>query len=176
MTEQYIKLVLDENDKYVGAYYVGDNWEAGAPELDTVAQLRPRFELGSKPAVGGKNPSLGSGGALVEYTREEYTNGIRISMDIYIHSVGGSAGVGSGGYEVYLPDDLMPTKDSYVGTANLWRAGGGISEFDGSVKWTMRNQTKGPKLIFTFNGREWTADNPKRYNDFKLRANIRYFL
>jgi hypothetical protein len=58
----------------------------------------------------------------------------------------------------------------------LHLAGGGISEFDGSVKWTMRNATKGPKLIFTFNGREWTANDPKPYNDFKLRANIRYFL
>ncbi len=97
-------------------------------------------------------------------------------MDIDIRNVGGNAGVGSVGYEVYLPDDIRPAKDSYVGPANLHLAGGGISEFDGSVKWTLRNQTKGPKLIFTFNGREWTANDPKPYNDFKLRANIRYFL
>ncbi len=128
------------------------------------------------PADGGENPSLGSGFARAGYTREEYTNGIRISLDIYIRSIGGNAGVGTGGYEVYLPDDIRPGKDIYSGHASLWLAGGGISEFDGSVKWTMRNQTKGPKLIFTFNGREWTANDPKPYNDFKLRANIRYFL
>ncbi len=144
----------------------------GDSELATIVQLQPLFEMGAST----KDPSLGSGGALVEYTREEYTNGIRISMDIDIRSIGGNAGVGSGGYEVYLPNNLEPAKDSYVGHANLWLAGGGISEFDGSVKWTMRNATKGPKLIFTFSGREWTANDPKPYNDFKLRANIRYFL
>ena len=148
----------------------------GGSELATIVYLAPSFELGAKTPIDGYDPSLGSGGALAWYTREEYTNGTRISMDIYVHSNGGFAGVGSGGYEVYLPDDIEPAESSYVGPANLWLAGGSISEFDGSVKWTMRNETKGPKLIFTFNGREWTANDPKPYNDFKLRANIRYFL
>ncbi len=58
--------------------------EEPSPQLDTIVQLRPRFEMGAST----EDPSLGGGGALVEYTREEYTNGIRISMDIYIHSSG----------------------------------------------------------------------------------------
>ncbi len=169
----FIEIIYDDDWNAVGLRKV---FPEPNGELATIVYSEPRFELGSKPAVGGENPSLGSGIATAQYTREEYTNGTRISMDIYIRSLGGNAGVGSGGYEVYLPDDIRPAKDIYSGHANLHIAGGFISEFDGSVKWTMRNQTKGPKLIFTFNGREWTANDPKPYNDFKLRANIRYFL
>ena len=168
----FFEVFYDDEWNAVGLRKIFAEPPNGDPELATIVHIMPRFEMGAST----EDPSLGSGGALVEYTREEYTNGIRISMDIYINSDGGSAGVGSGGYEVYLPDDIRPAKDIYSGHANLWLAGGGISEFDGSVKWTMRNQTKGPKLIFTFNGREWTANDPKPYNNFKLRANIRYFL
>lgn len=172
----FIEIIYDDDWNIVGGRKYFPSEPLGDSELDTIVYSGLRFELGAKPADGGENPSLGSGFARAGYTREEYTNGIRISLDIYIRSIGGNAGVGTGGYEVYLPDDIRPGKDIYSGHASLWLAGGGISEFDGSVKWTMRNQTKGPKLIFTFNGREWTANDPKPYNDFKLRANIRYFL
>ncbi|KKL58301.1 hypothetical protein LCGC14_2226720 [marine sediment metagenome] len=176
----FFEVLYDDDWNAVGLRKISAEESNDAPngdsELATIVYIPLQFELGSKPAVGGKNPSLGTGIATAEYTREEYTNGTRISLDIHIHNVGGSAGVGTGGYEVYLPDDIRPAKDIYSGHASLWLAGGGISEFDGSVKWTMRNQTKGPKLIFTFGGREWTANDPKPYNDFKLRANIRYFL
>jgi hypothetical protein len=75
-----------------------------------------------------------------------------------------------------LPDELEPALDRYSGHANIWIAGGGISEFDGSVKWTMRNAAKGPKLIFTFDGHEWSPTHPKFFADLKLRANISYWL
>ena len=169
--EQHFKAVLDEEGKYVGFYFVGDNWDA-PNELDTIVYLAPRFELGAST----EDPSLGSGGALAWYTREEFTNGTCINLNLYIHSSGGSSGIGSGGYEVYLPDELRPAEEYYSGHANMWLAGGSTSEFDGAVKWTLRNQTKGPKLIFTFNGKEWTINDPKPYANFKLRASIRYFL
>ena len=160
MPKQHFKAVLDEEGKYVGFYFVGDGWEPN-DEQDTIVYLAPRFELGAKPLVGGRNPTLGMGIATAEYTVEEFTNGTRIDLDIYISNAGGNAGVGTGSHELYLPDELVPAKEIYSGHVNLWVGGGGISEFDGSVKWTLRNQTKGPKLIFTFNGVEWDGRNPK---------------
>ncbi len=172
----YIQYVYDADWKRIATYKWFPNGPSEPePEQDTIVQLMPSFQLGAK-GTDGKNPTLGTGGALVEYTREEFTNGTRINLDIYINNVGGNAGVGTGSHELYLPDELRPAKETYSGHANIWIGGGGISEFDGSVKWTLRNQTKGPKLIFTFNGVEWDGLNPKRWNNFKLRASIRYFL
>ncbi|OGO17045.1 MAG: hypothetical protein A2Z14_09035 [Chloroflexi bacterium RBG_16_48_8] len=124
-----------------------------------------------------EDPTVGSEGAIHGwYTEQVYNNGTKIDLELYINVRGGSAGVGTGSYEIYLPDALEPSEDWYVGHANLWIAGGGISEFDGSVKWTMRNTVKGPKLIFTFDGQEWSPTDPKAFADLKLRANIEYWL
>jgi hypothetical protein len=133
----------------------------------------PRWELGASSA----DPKVGSRGTLQGwYTREEFDNGTKIDLEIYIHVRSGYAGVGTGSYEIYLPDNLEPASDWFSGHANVWIAGGGTSEFDGSTKWTMRNTTKGPKLIFTFDGTEWSPTHPKRFADLKLRANIEYWL
>ena len=89
---------------------------------------------------------------------------------------GGFSGKGTGSYEIYLPDDLEPALDWYEGHMNLWISGGGVSEFDGSIKWTFRNPDKGPKLIITTNGAEWDPTHPKTFANLKLRANISYYL
>jgi hypothetical protein len=133
----------------------------------------PVWEMGASS----EDPTKGSGGTLNGwYTKTTYTNGTRVDLELYLHVKGGSPGIGTGTYEIYLPDGLEPALDQYVGHANLWIAGGGISEFDGSVKWTFRNTLKGPKLIFTFDGREWSRTEPKLFADLKLRANISYWL
>ncbi len=182
MAEQYWKLLIaDEDGKILGAYYVGDNWEPNGDTEppDAIVYLRQdqfSFELGAKAGPDGANPTLGTGGALVWYTKDEFTNGARINLQIYVKSIGGSGGVGTGSYELYLPEEITLAEDYYSGHANLHTSGGGISEFDGSVKWTFRNEEKGPKLIFTFDGTEWTKARPKQYADLKLRASISYFL
>jgi hypothetical protein len=173
MPSEFQETIYDEEWNIVGIKkYFPSAPSEPEPESDAIVYLSPSFELGASSA----DPSLGSGGALAWYTREEFNNGARINLDIYLNNVGGDAGVGTGSYELYLPDELEPAKDIYSGHANLWVGGGGISEFDGSVKWTMRNATKGPKLIFTFGGVEWDGLNPKNWANFKLRASIRYFL
>lgn len=149
-------------------------------QLDPPAQATPDFvvfspswELGASSA----DPTIGAGGKLVGwYTKHEYPFGTRIELELFLHVKGGYAGLGTGSYEIYLPDSIEPALDWYVGHANVWIAGGGISEFDGSMKWTMRNATKGPKLIFTFDGQEWSPTKPKAFADLKLRANISYWL
>jgi hypothetical protein len=133
----------------------------------------PIWELGASD----EDPSVGAEGTIRGwYTEQIYTNGTKIDLELYIYVRYGYAGLGTGTYEIYLPDELEPSVDWYVGHANLWIAGGGISEFDGSVKWTMRNTLKGPKLIFTFDGREWSPTDPKPFADLKFRANIEYWL
>jgi hypothetical protein len=174
MPEDYLKILYDDEWNIIGV----QKWFPVDPDPDPdpidaeIVYFSPSFELGASSA----DPSLGSGGALAWYTREEFTNGTRIVLSLFINNVGGSAGVGTGSHEVYIPDEIEPAKDYYSGHANLWVAGGGISEFDGSVKFTFRNQEKGPKLIFTFNGVEWDGANPKAWNNFKLRASIEYYL
>jgi hypothetical protein len=138
-----------------------------------VISFKPRWELGASTS----DPTIGAGGVIHGwYTKTVFANATRVDVELYLHAKGGTPGIGSGGYEIYLPDNLEPDKDWYVGHANIWIAGGGISEFDGSVKWTMRNSTKGPKLIFTFDGREWSPTHPKSFADLKLRANIQFWL
>ena len=133
----------------------------------------PRWELGASSS----DPTVGAEGDIAGwYTKTEYTFGTRIDLELYLKVRYGTPGVGTGSFEIYLPDEIEPTLDWYVGNANVWIAGGGISEFDGSVKWTMRNTLKGPKLIFTFDGREWSPTTPKNFADLKLRANISYWL
>ena len=142
------------------------------PAQGELIYITPSFELGAST----EGPSLGNGWIVAWYTVEEYTNGTKVELELYIHVDGGSKGVGTGSYEVYLPDDIEPAEDYYVGHANAWISGGGISEFDGSVKWTHRNEVKGPKLIFTFDGQEWSPTSPKDFGNLKLRANISYWL
>jgi hypothetical protein len=133
----------------------------------------PSWELGASDS----DPTIGADGKIVGwYTKHSYAFGTRIDLELFLHVKGGTPGVGTGSYEIYLPDSIEPALDWYVGHANVWIAGGGISEFDGSMKWTMRNETKGPKLIFTFDGREWSPTTPKTFADLKLRANISYWL
>jgi hypothetical protein len=135
--------------------------------------ITPVWELGASSA----DPTIGTNGEIKGwYTKHVYDFGTKIDLELYINVKGGSAGIGTGSYEIYLPDELEPALDWYVGHANVWIAGGGISEFDGSVKWTFRNSLKGPKLIFTFDGREWSRTTPKTFADLKLRANISYWL
>jgi hypothetical protein len=135
--------------------------------------VTPTWEMGASS----EDPTKGSGGTLTGwYTKTTYTNGVKIDLELYLHVKGGTPGIGTGTYEIYLPDELEPSLDQFVGHANMWIAGGGISEFDGSVKWTFRNTVKGPKLIFTFDGREWSPTEPKTFADLKLRANISYWL
>ena len=133
----------------------------------------PRWELGASTA----DPTVGFEGTLQAwYTKETYSNGIKVNLELFIHVQKGQRGIATGGYEIYLPTEIEPSSDRFVGDANVWIAGGGISEFDGSVKWTMRNTLKGPKLIFTFDGREWSPTHPKAFADLKLRAFISYWL
>ena len=180
MPSEFQETIYDEEWNIIGIKkYFPSAPSEPEPESDAIVYLSPSFELGAKKTVEGipgRDPSLGTGGALAWYTREEFSNGTRINLDIYLNNVGGYVGIGTGSHELYLPDELEPAQDIYSGHANLWVGGGGISEFDGSVKWTMRNEVKGPKLIFTFCGVEWDGLNPKRWANFKLRANIRYFL
>jgi len=153
-----IHLVFDEGGGYVQP--VGDiiypvaSWKLGASTVD---------------------PSVGDGKIICWYTEKPYSNGIRVDLGLYIHGKG-NRGEGTGGYEIYLPDHLEPDIDIYVGHFNLWISGGGVSEFDGSIKWTMRNEEKGPKLIFTTGGKEWSPYWPKRLEEFKLRGRIEYFI
>ncbi len=146
------------------------------PPQDELIYLTPGFELGAKPAVGGRNPTVGTGSIVAWYTITKFANATRVDLELWIDNRDGDSGVGTGSYEVYLPDEIEPNVDWYVGHANAWISGGGISEFDGSVKWTLRNEEKGPKLIFTFDGKEWNPTWPKRYADLKIRANITYWL
>lgn len=133
----------------------------------------PVWDLGASSA----DPTTGGEGDIVGwYTKTTYSFGTKIDLELYLKVRNGSPGVGTGSYEIYLPDEIEPTLDWFVGHANIWIGGGGISEFDGSVKWTMRNTVKGPKLIFTFDGREWSPTTPKNFADIKLRANISYWL
>ena len=145
-------------------------------QLEPYGELKfftPIWELGASDA----DPGIGAQGSIHGwYTEQDYSNGTKIDLELYIHVRGGYAGIGTGSYEIYLPDELEPAVDWYAGHANIWIAGGGISEFDGSVKWTMRNTVKGPKLIFTFDGQEWSPKTPKLFADLKLRANIEYWL
>ena len=145
-------------------------------QIEPLGELKfftPVWELGASSA----DPSPGAEGAIHGwYTKTEYENGTKIDLEIYIKVRYGYPGVGTGSYEIYLPDELEPSSDWFVGHANAWIAGGGISEFDGSVKWTMRNTVKGPKLIFTFDGQEWSPTHPKNFADLKLRANIEYWI
>jgi len=145
-------------------------------QLEPYGELKfftPIWELGASD----EDPSIGAEGTIHGwYTEQVFSNGTKIDLELYIHVRGGYAGLGTGSYEIYLPDELEPSVDWYVGHANVWVAGGGISEFDGSVKWTMRNTIKGPKLIFTFDGQEWSPKTPKPFADLKLRANIEYWL
>ena len=149
-------------------------------QLDQPAITTPEFvvftpvwELGASSA----DPTIGANGEIKGwYTKHVYGFGTKIDLELYLNVKGGSPGIGTGGYEIYLPDEIEPALDWYVGHANVWIAGGGISEFDGSIKWTMRNTLKGPKLIFTFDGREWSRTTPKSFADLKLRANISYWL
>ena len=133
----------------------------------------PVWELGASSA----DPTVGAKGEIVGwYTKNTYGFGTKINLELYINVKGGFAGIGTGSYEIYLPEGIEPALDWYVGDVNAWIAGGGISEFNGSMKWTMRNTLKGPKLIFTFDGGEWSPTHPKTFADLKLRANIGYWL
>jgi len=143
----------------------------GTPQGELI-YLIPSFELGASS----EDPTIGTGSIAGWYTKDIFANGTRINLQLYLNVVGGSKGVGTGSYEFYLPDEIEPSQDWYAGNANLWISGGGISEFDGSVKWTFRNPDKGPKLIFTFNGQEWSPASPKAFANLKLRANIVYWL
>ena len=145
----------------------------GEPQpTGSVVYIVPSFQLGASS----QDPSLGAGNITAWYTVDVFTNAQRINMQIFLDVRGGSPGVGTGSYEVYLPPSIWPAYDWYKGDMNLWISGGGISEFDGSVKWTFRNQDKSPKLIFTTNGQEWSPTHPKKFADLKLRANITYYL
>lgn len=86
-------------------------------------------------------------------------------------------GNGTGSYQVFLPaeyEQFEPQGFEYSGHVNIWIGGGGISEFDGSMKWTYRNSVHGPKLLFTFDGQEWFPHSPKNLTEFKLRGTIIY--
>ena len=147
--------------------------ESQTSPTGSLVSFTPRWELGASSG----DPTVGAEGTLQAwYTKETYNNGTKINLELFIHVRKGQAGIGTGGYEIYLPTEIEPSSDRFVGHANVWIAGGGISEFDGSVKWTMRNTLKGPKLIFTFDGREWSTTHPKVFTDLKLRTFISYWL
>ena len=169
-----LKRVYDDSDgKFLYEELLNEvPGNGGEPVSGDVVYVTPVFSLGAAS----EQPSLGSGKAVGWYVRTDYTNVSKIDLWLYIENKGGSSGVGTGSYEVYLPDDIEPAYDWYSGHANLWVGGGGMSEFDGSVKWTFRNVDKGPKLIFAFDGFEWNGTAPKNWADFKLRSSISYFL
>jgi len=144
----------------------------GPTPQGVIQYINPVFDLGAAD----QDPSIGEGTLKAWYIVNEFVNGTRIDLQLYLSSVNGFPGLGTGSYEIYLPDDIEPDIGWYAGNFNLWISGGGISEFDGSVKWTFRNPDKGPKLIFTVNGAEWSPDHPKKFADLKLRANISYYL
>ena len=165
-------LAITENADGLNHVVFTDGPSNGGVVLGEIYYPEASFELGASSA----DPSLGEGQIIAYYTEDTYTNGTAINLGLYIQSKGGDPGSGTGSYEVYLPDYLKPSSDIFAGSFNIWIAGGGVSEFDGSVKWTMRNTDKGPKLIFTVNGQEWGPMWPKRYADFKLRGSIRYYI
>ena len=135
--------------------------------------LVPILDLG----VATNEPVIGSDGYSRAYVVRDYLDGHSI-MTLYLNIYSGRSGFyrgdGSGSYQIFIPDYLEPgfIDFDYAGHCNNWIAGGGISEFDGSIKWTERNPDHGPKLIFTFNGREWTPTAPKLLTEFRLRCTI----
>ena len=176
MPDITLRFEVDETGKITGNVYNvvtnGNGPEPPPPGDEEIYYIPTRWELGASSS----DPSVGDGLIQAWYTKDEFTNGTRINLGLYIYAKNGSPGVGTGGYEIYLDDELEPDLDWYSGHANLWIAGGGVSEFDGSIKWSFRNPEKGPKLIFTFNGQEWNPTSPKNFNELKLRASIRYYL
>ncbi len=175
MTSDFIEIIYDDDWNIIGAkkyFPSGPSVPAPNPELATIVYLAPQFKLGAST----EDPSLGTGGALAWYTKEVFTNGTRIDLQVFVENIGGSAGVGTGSYELFLPEEITPPEDYYSDNAAIWIAGGEISDFDGSMKWNDDDGKSKMKLIFTFEGFEWSKSRPKTYNNFKLRANIRYFL
>ncbi|NIM95316.1 MAG: hypothetical protein GTO18_16595 [Anaerolineales bacterium] len=164
---------LIENDYLAFVPIVLNQPEPPVIPTGELVHFTPIWELGAST----EDPTVGTGGTIQGwYTKDEYGDDTRVQLELFIHVKGGTPGIGTGTYEIYLPDEIEPPSDWYVGHANAWISGGGISEFDGSIKWTMRNTVKGPKLIFTFDGREWSPTHPKLFADLKLRANIEYWL
>ena len=162
-----------DNNLMIFLPLVFDQPDSQSSPTSSLVSFTPSWELGASTA----DPIVGSEGILQGwYTKETYSNGTKVNLELFIHVRNGQPGIGTGGYEIYLPAEIEPSTDRFVGHANVWIAGGGISEFDGSVKWTMRNTLKGPKLIFTFDGREWSPTHPKTFADLKLRALISYWL
>ena len=143
----------------------------------TLYWFTPIWDLGA----GDNDPRIGSAGtALMVAHVEPSSNGEVISLWLYVKTGrdGFYAGQGSGGYQFFLPPEyahLAPNEGvDFAGHANVWIAGGGRSEFDGSIKWTFRNPDHGPKLIVTFDGAEWSPTSPKALIEGKFRAYIEY--
>lgn len=179
MQDDFFRHVYDESgelQKIIKIDSVPGNGNGDLPTDQAIVYIDPAWEIGAKPVIGGKNPSPGTGQIRGWYTINEFTNGKRVNLKLYLEVKDGKPGNGTGSYEIYLPDALEPKLDWFVGHANAWISGGGISEFDGSLKWTFRNQAKGPKLIFTFDGTEWDPTHPKQFGNLKIRANISYLL
>jgi hypothetical protein len=63
----------------------------------------PIWELGASDA----DPSIGANGTIHGwYIEQAYSNGTKIDLELYIYVRGGYAGIGTGSYEIYLPDEV----------------------------------------------------------------------
>jgi hypothetical protein len=91
-------------------------------------------------------------------------------------------GSGTGTFQIYFPMDALPLQTlQYSGHCYLYLEKGGENDYDGTVKMSLREFSKGyedarAKLIFTFEGDEWSLGEPDLLNvPFKFGATITYF-
>lgn len=140
-----------------------------------VVYVKPQWVVGVlDPDKGHRNPSVGSGeGAelIAWYTREEFSNAVRINLSIWLFKNGGDNGVTSGSYEMILPEEITPSLDWYAQSFNIWMSGSGQKEYTGTAKWHVTDKTENPmRIIFTIGGVEWSPTEPRSYgSQCKLR-------
>lgn len=145
----------------------------GNPEPGAVTFVTPKWVVGVLDTTKGhKNPQVGVEGKLhAWYTVEQFSNGKRINLSIYLDKNSPENGVSSGSYEMILPAEIVPKEDWYSQSFNLWMSGSGKKEFTGSAKWHRTDKTVDPvRIIFTLDGVEWSPTEPRAYgNTCKMR-------
>jgi hypothetical protein len=163
MTDEYMVLEGTIKMRPVDGNGNGNgNGEDPQGEIVYISEPDIRWEVG----VGDDHPSVGNGLLLAWYTREEFSNGTRINLSIWLHRDGGSAGVSSGGYEIILPEAITPTEEWYSSHFNIWMSGSGKKEYTGSAKWHLTDKAADDdpmRIIFTMDGVEWSPTEPRPY-------------
>ncbi|MCK5308721.1 MAG: hypothetical protein KAJ73_08930 [Zetaproteobacteria bacterium] len=160
---------------------IGCNQPTATPIVPTPSDIRVVwFEAELDVGAQGSPIAVGTNGVSDGILVSEEIEGA-ILCKLWINVSSGrdySGGVGSGGFQIFLPseaDHCLPSYDGFQGSANMWMAGAGQKEHTGNIKFTFRNPDHGPKLIFSFGGVEFTPREPKTLNEFKLRAYMEYF-